>query len=326
MLLACEVSRPEGAYLPRVERVDAGADSDEDIYEDLPPAADDDGDDVNDSGGGDDEPDDERDDAGAARDDGGDEPAPDAEANQPGVSALLGDYWMRADVSTTATISALTMRITTTTDTEVYSLVRVYTSSGKLKFADFQCALRISQSCRNCTSISTELYDPAKSGRAFLPAVRDLTVEESGAFRTTMVPYALGWKGDFGTSPSATLPTRESDPLVYNPDGGGAGVDITVRLKPNAIVPEQTCNLRVVQKIAVSYSGMLVDGSLREGAMKDEGSAQNVISPACNGGGTSDAPTSSPATIRLIPAKAPIDPQARPWACPSLSDFRAAFD
>jgi hypothetical protein len=240
---------------------------------------------------------------------------------------LVGDYWMRSDVSTTTTISALAMRIETTTDTEVYSLVRVYSSSGKLKFADYQCALRIMQSCRNCSSISTQLYDPAKSGRAFLPAVRDLTVEEGGAFRTTMVPYALGWRGDFGTDPNATLPTRATDPLVYDPDGGdGPGVDITVKLKPNAIVPEQTCKLRVVQKIAVSYSGTLIDGKLSEGAMKDQGSAQNVISPACSGGGSNDTPSSGPATVRIVPARTPIDADARPWPCPSLSEFRSAFE
>lgn len=256
--------------------------------------------------------------------DAGEEPDPGGPDDVP-ADELVGDYWMRADVDTDSSVSALGLTIRTNTKSQVYSLVRVDEQDGKLTFQDFQCTLRVTQSCSaGCSSVSTTLLDPVKSGRAFMPAVRALTVGADGSWSASRVPYALGWKGDFASNPAVRLPTADSDPLVYDPDGGrGKGVDITVRLKPN-ILPERVCEFRVVQKIDVTYSGKLESGALRSGTMADRGSTQNVLETTCPDSEPSSSEDST-APVRLIAAPKPIDVATLPWPCPTLSEFDAAF-
>lgn len=344
-LLACALDRPEGAYVPKVRApaADAGkramADSDEDIYGEMngkPQDAPSDSGDDNDRSG-DAAPAAGRDAAVAPgkRDaaqptepepdpDLDPEPDPDAPDAVPAEN-VAGDYWMRADVDADSSVSALGLTLRTNTKSQVYSLVRVDQQDGKRTFRDFQCTLRITQSCSaGCTSLSTTLLDPVKSARAFVPAVRDLTVAADGSWSASRVPYAVGWKGDFASDPALRLPTSDSDPLVYDPDGGrGKGIDLTVRLKPS-IIPERVCEFRVVQKIDVSYAGKLEGGALRSGTMADRGSTQNVLETTCPDSEPSSSEGST-APVRLIVAPRPIETAALPWPCPSLSEFEAAF-
>lgn len=317
-LFGCEVDRPVGAYTPREHNVvvDASADSDEDIYGDAAtlPSFDDDDEADDDDQGDDVTP--ERD-AGPGAADGGMRPT------EPPDNPLVGDYWMRADVSSTTTATSGATSIETKTDTRVYSLVRVDYQGERLKFADFQCALRIDQQClRGCTTVSTMLADPARSGRAFVPSFRDLTVTDD-RWSASRVPYALGWRGDFNRDPNLKLPATDSDPLVIDPDGGEDGINISITIKV-PVLPARTCNLRVAQKIDVSYAGMLTSGKLETGMMTEMGSDQVVFANSC-GGDTGGDDETSMAPVRVIPARKPIDLKANPWPCPSLSEFESAF-
>jgi hypothetical protein len=326
---ACAVDRPEGAYSPqKIIANDAStpkrdAQSDEEIYDDVnqPDDDDEDDDDPTPAPGRDAAQLPAKPDAGKGE--AGEPPPPTQQPKSP----LVGDYWMRAAVESNTSVTAASLTVETNTKTQIYSLVRVDERDEALTFQDFQCTITFSQTCiRGCTSVSTKLLDPARSGRAFVPPLRALSVDEGGMWSASAVPYALGWRGDFNKTPDAKVPSSASDPLVFDPDQGKfAGLDITVRLKPT-IVQEQICEMGVVQKIAVSYAGKLEAGALRDGTMTDVGSTQNVLgkSPGCR----DSEPTTEPgakAPVRLIPAPKAINRAALPWPCPTVSEFESAF-
>ncbi|MET0341806.1 MAG: hypothetical protein ABW252_12450 [Polyangiales bacterium] len=288
--------RPEGSYAGRDEPakatpdedVDAVPDADDDIYEDTVPE-------------------------GAVDDD--DDPLQNGAA---AGSPLVGDYWMRADVHVKLGASQLGVTIRTTTDTRVYSLVTVRPKGDTLELRDWQCTVRALQSCQSgCSKMSTTLRDEASSSKAYLAPRRTLTVEGQH-WSVTPVAYAIGYKGDYSIDPEMTMPTSASDPLVYDPDGGGKGVDFTTSVTAGF---STSCSLRVVQKVAVQFEGDLEEGGLTTGALVDFGSDQAELSNSCSGAATEPTPGDAPNTVRLIRAPEAIDTAKVPWACPTLEAF-----
>lgn len=307
----CQLGRPDGAFVPAAADTevdpDANDEIDEDLYGDAAPLPDLDTNPRNDAGDG------GRRDGGSAQA-GGDDP--------PAESPLSGDYWMRTEVQTNDSVSQPPITIRSTSTITTYSLVRVGFQQRQLKFFDWQCALKFEHSCTSgCSTISTSFGDPAQSGRAFAAAQRDLLVE-GDTWSATRAPYALGWRGDFAVDPQAELPVSESDPLVYDPDGGGKGVDLetTVRLSSGL---SSSCSQRFVQKVDVSYAGTLDDGAFAGGSLTDHGTQQTVLSTSC---GDAQAETREVERgLQLVAAPEPIEGSLVPWPCPSLSAFEAAF-
>lgn len=303
-LTSCEIARPEGTYTTDPDaavksEADAARDTDEAIYGDArrPPA------------------------------DAGDATNPRDEASAPMASSLVGDYWMRADVHTSVSASLLGLSsLRTTTDAAVYALVAVRASGAALELRDFQCAVRIAQKCESgCSRISTTLRDAATSARAYLPPRRALSVDAEGHFAAGRGPYAIGWRGDFTGDVALPLPSDDADPLVYDPDGGGDGVDLVTTIR-TAIGLPISCSFRSVQRVDVTYEGTLEGGKLVGGTMHDMGSDERELANSCSTDDPPEVAEAAPSTVRFIPAKASIDVDARPWACPTLEEFEAAFE
>jgi hypothetical protein len=227
---------------------------------------------------------------------------------------LSGDYWLRVDFYSTADATGVEID----THTTAYSLVRIgLDDEAKLKMIDWQCAISIAQECRaGCNSATTSLS--AAGSRAYRPAIRDLTVDvDSGMWSTTSEWFAVGWKGSYAEDPNAVLPAREDDPLVYDPDGNGAGVNIDLKVDGSGLLPDVSCTLRVVQKYAQSYGGTLSARALAQGSVTDTGSDQVVLSYGnCPSGG--NARQAAPTTLRFARAAVAIDDN---WTCPSATAF-----
>jgi hypothetical protein len=231
---------------------------------------------------------------------------------------LAGDYFLRLDFYSTADSSGVQID----THTIAFSLARVgLDADGKLKMIDWQCALDIQQECRSgCNSATTRVT--AEGSRAYRPAIRDLTVDEKTLVWSTNDPwFALGWKGNSAEDPSAVLPAREDDPLVYDPDGSGAGVNINLSVDGSGLLPDVNCTLRVVQKYAQSYAGTLVSRALSQGSVNDHGSDQVVLSYGNCPSGAS-ARQAKPTTLRFARASTPIDDA---WTCPSTTTFESVL-
>jgi hypothetical protein len=258
--------------------------------------------------------------------DGGDG-APFDDTGAPSAGPLVGDYWMRADLHTTVASALLgETAVRTTSDTAVYALVAVRANGAALVLRDFQCSVRTTQKCDSgCRTITTALRDPATSARAYLPPQRSFQVEADGRFRTGRGPYAIGWKGDFSKDLELPLPVTEDDPLVYDPDGGGEGVNIVTTLRTAIGIPI-SCSFRSVQRVDVTYEGRLEAGKLVSGSMRDVASAQHELVNSCSPDEPPEVSEAAPNTVRFVPAKAPIDVDLVPWACPSLEEFEAAFE
>jgi hypothetical protein len=310
LCLACEMPRPAGAY--GLDTGDAAAmaapDPMDEIGEDEIPDLDGtDGDD---------------------KDGGSDGPEPDEDGGAPVVEdtplvklqkELSGDYWMRVDFYSTASESGVEID----THTTAYSLVRIgLDDADKLKMIDWQCYVGIDQDCAAGCSNATTSIRP-EGGRAYRPAIRTMTVNlETGAWNTTEEWFAVGWKGSYAEDPTAVLPARDDDPLIYDPDGAGAGINIDLYVDPSApLVPSVDCTIRVVQKYVQGYNGILMGRSLAQGNVTDRGSDQFVLDYGdCPSG--ADARQSAPTTMRLARATTAIDEQ---WTCPSDGIFRAAL-
>ncbi len=311
---ACDMPRPYGAYAPvppdaSFEKPDMPDEIEEGEIPDL--------------GGGD--PDDHPSKPGAdagtmmGMDAGSDvEPPPEDSPLVKLQKELSGDYFLRVDFYSTADSSGVEID----THTTAFSLVRVgLDDDGKLKMIDWQCALDIQQECRSgCNSATTRVS--AEGSRAYRPAIRDLTVDEKSLVWSTNDPwFALGWKGSYADDPNAVLPAREDDPLVYDPDGSGAGVNINLSVDGSGLLPDVSCTLRVVQKYVQSYAGTLLERKLGQGNVSDHGSDQVVLSYGnCPSG--AKARQSKPSTLRLARAAAPIDDA---WTCPSVSSFQSVL-
>ena len=240
------------------------------------------------------------------------------------VSPLVGDYWMRADIHARLRASQLGLTVSTTTDSTYYALVTVRQKDGELELRDWQCTLRVTQKCESgCRSIDTTLRDAATSGKAFMAPRRRLTVDPDGHWSVAKVAYAIGWKGDFTTTPAAVLPSSENDGLVYDPDGAGKGINLVTKVQTTAGFAS-ACDVRVLQKIAVSYEGRLEGGALTTGTLSDFGSDQVELSNSCTGA-AAEPSEAAPSTVRLISAPSPIDNTKVPWPCPTLEEFEAAL-
>ena len=312
---ACEMPRPYGAYAPVPPDASFQKPDEVDEIEDG---------EIPDLGGGD-AP---SGDPGAGPDagpgvamDGGSDMPPTPEPDSPLVKLqkeISGDYWLRVDFYSTADSSGVEID----THTVAFSLARVgLDGEGKLKMIDWQCALDIQQTCRSgCNSATTRVT--AEGSRAYRPAIRDLTLDENTLVWSTNDPwFALGWKGNSAEDPNAVLPARENDPLVYDPDGSGAGVNINLSVDGSGLLPDVNCTLRVVQKYIQSYAGTLVDRKLGQGSVNDHGSDQVVLSYGNCPSGAS-ARQSAPSTLRLAPAKVAIDDA---WTCPNASAFTSVL-
>jgi hypothetical protein len=308
LCLACEMSRPTGAY--GGETRDAGAMAEPDpidmVGEDELPDLGGDGD-----GDGD-----------------GDGPEPGEDGGPPVVEdsplvklqkELSGDYWLRVDFYSTADASGVEID----THTTAFSLVQIgLDDGGKLKMIDWQCFVGIEQSCQSgCSSANTSMRP--EGGHAYRPAIRTMTVDlDSGAWRTSEEWFAVGWKGNYAEDPTAVLPARSDDPLIYDPDGAGDGINIDLYVDPSApLVPSVDCTIRVVQKFVQGYGGTLQGRELVQGNVTDRGSDQYVLDYGdCPSG--ANARQAAPTTLRIARATTPIDDQ---WTCPSDGVFRAAL-
>lgn len=312
LLLGCEVPRPYDAFTP-----DAGSTDQDDP-----------------DGGGDVVEDDGRipiftkPDAGSSKDGGGGVhdakveagPSPGPDDPEPPDDPLVGDYWMRIESKAEATAKQASITISSETLSQTYVLVRIGYDGKVLKFADWQCASKLTQKCTSgCRSMSITYRDPIKSNQAYAPALRTLEVE-GGSWTASAVPYAVGWKGDFAER-DLPVPTSEGDSLVYDPDGGGKGINISTKVVATSGL-SAACELRVVQKILVSYAGKLADGELASGTMTDKGSQQTVLDNSC-AGAKADGKAGPPGALRFV--RKPIESDDKTWVCPSLADFEAAF-
>jgi len=290
--------RPEGAFIPDAGavRVDRDADTDESIYEGVRSE------------------DDELPSSNNIRD-----------AGDVAVSPLVGDYWMRADLHVRLKASQLGLTVSTTTDSTYYSLVTVRQKDGELELRDWQCTLRVSQACESgCRAISTTLRDAATSGKAFMAPRRSLNISRDGHWSVSPVAYAIGWKGDFTTAPAAAMPRSEGDGLVYDPDGAGKGVNFATNVETTSGF-KSTCDLRVLQKVAVTYEGDLEGGALTTGTLADFGSDQVELGNSCSGAQAEMLTTAAPSVVTFVPAPLRIDNSKVPWPCPSLSEFEDAL-
>ena len=293
--------RPEGAFLPDggEVRTERDADTADDVYRDAISE--------------DDVPLDER-------------PASNltGDAGEVAVSPLVGDYWMRADIHARVRASQLGLTVSTTTDSTYYSLITVRQKGDALELRDWQCTLRVTQRCETgCRSIATTLLDASTSGKAFMAPRRRLTVDPDGHWSVAPIAYAIGWKGDYTSTPAAALPRSEDDGLVYDPDGAGKGINLVTKVQTSSGFGS-TCEMRVLQKVAVTYEGQLEGGALKTGSLADFGSDQVELSNSCTGA-AAEPSAAAPSTVRLVPAPSPIDNAKVPWPCPSLSEFEGAL-
>lgn len=289
---ACNVTHPVGSYEPEelasLDVVDEDAAAEDPYGEDQPGPFDDlySGTDAGTGGG---------------TDAGQDPQTPE----QMLAAKLVGDYWMRTDTAT----SSSTLGITVRSDTSTYSVVKVGFSDGRLKLVDRQCFVSVSQDNNTTTTFRSE------GQPAYAPAQRVLTLDPvRNTWTTGPCAYAVGWKWDFAKQDDRSPPTSDSDPLVYDVDGGGKGLNIAV--KSGALV---SCNLRVVQKVDVVYSGTLRDQKLVDGVMTNNRSQQNILAQDC----TASSPTSrdlGTPTVKLVSRA--VDAS---FACPALAEMRAAF-
>jgi hypothetical protein len=235
---------------------------------------------------------------------------------------VSGDYYLRVDFYSTASADAAFVHVAIDTQTTAFSLVRVgLDGDGKLKMIDWQCLVSVSQNCKDGCNSATTTFS-SEGGHAYRPAVRDVTLNQKNTtFETSDEFFALGWKGNSAENPAAVLPPNESDPLVYDPDGNGNGVNVAVKVDGTGGVPDQDCVLRVLQKYVESFTGTAKGGVLGQGLVVDHGSDQVVLSyGSCNSGAS--ARQSKSTTLRFVRATKAIDDQ---WTCPTEAQFRTAL-
>jgi len=313
MAIGCSATRPRDSYEPaplqkRAES-DAAADPDDEIY-----GGRDGGDDFNLGGG-----------PGATGGSQGGDTGSELTPQQALEAKLVGDYYLRSDVYSSTQESGAMID----TDATAFSLVKIGfdAKDGALKMIDWQCEVSIAQTCpRGCSNPSTKLL--ANGGRAYLPAKRALTVDAStGAWSTGRCAYALGWKWDFASDPNGVLPTADSDPLVYDPDGMGPGINSTFSVTVPVIGAgslNRVCKFRLTQKIDVTYAGKLAANALGAGQLQDTGSDQKFLTTdGCDGKPSNS--TRKPSTVRFARAPTGKSFNGTPWPCPSLSEFQAAL-
>ena len=216
---------------------------------------------------------------------------------------LSGDYWLRVDAYNTSRGSAMTV----TTHAITFMVAKVGVVDGALKMYDRQCFIDLQQSGATTTISAAEQS-------SIYPAVRTLTVQpESGQWSSNSGPYALGWDYDFSRQPDRNPPTSDSDPLVVDPAGDGPGVNVTVRAG-------LTCSLRVVQKVALLFSGTLANEQLATGSVVDHGSVQEVLKQDALCPTDTTKLASGPDTVRFArPTVALTDK----LPCPTRSQFMA---
>lgn len=269
--------------------------------------------------------------AGSATDGGGDA-GPEEEGgpifpDEPVVT----QYWMRADMDTTMGTGAetATMRLS------AYSLVALTRSKTGYEMVDLQCQVEASNGkCAEdstfCETVSVEVHE----GQAYAPSHRTLSFDKN-RWTSSACAQAVGWTWSCTEDPEDTAPpTSEDDPLVYNPGADDPsdvlpGVDITITFAGGAV--EETlgepywCITAAAQKVDVIYSGDLVKGELAlTGVVTDNGSVQGLLNDYC---GTFETPKpQGPGTLRLIEKTFDGGSDASKWTCPSLEDFRAAFE
>jgi hypothetical protein len=207
-------------------------------------------------------------------------------------------------------------------DITAYSLVRVESGDGGLKMTDLQCQVKTVQQCENnaCTEPSSTVRDG--EGRAFAASTRTLTVGAEGKWSTSECAAALGWKWNCGVDAERDLPNSASDPLIYDPAGGGDGVNVTVHVKAPGGIPYD-CSTHLVQRVNVLYSGALESGKFATtGVAQDNGSEQFALDDGC---GVPPRPVPVGAgTLRIIPAPKAIT-GGDTWDCPSMTEFEAAL-
>jgi hypothetical protein len=295
---ACDVQRPAGSYSPlgapdaQVHRVEPPEELDND---ELPAL----------SAGGD---------GGTSEQEDGGEVEAELQSLRHRIS---GDYWLRMDLYTSAESNGITVNSHTTS----FSLARVgVDEADAFKMIDWQCLVSTEQTCEEpCLSAAARIA--TGEGRAYRPAVRTLRVDpETGKWSASLVPFALGWKGNFVDEPDALLPEDERDERVYDIAGDGEGVNVDVKIVTGASTTE--CDARVVQKLSFAYSGFLEEAQFTRGEVTEKGSEQVVLGGSCppNVRGQKTLPY----TLRMVrvPEQHSIDEQ---WTCPSESEFRAVL-
>lgn len=236
--------------------------------------------------------------------------------NTPVGSTLEGQYWMRSDLDVNITQEGVTLPAAIT----AYSVVEITKDGAQYKFVDWQCEVTSVQTCPSpliCTSASSSTTE----GKAFVPTQRTLTVSNS-SWSTSDCAAAVGWKWDCAKDGPTAVPTTETDPLVYNPGGGGVGVDLKADLV--TVIGSGTCTAQVVQKVDVRYSGQLTGGVLQtSGVTTDNGSQQNVIGGDC--GDVPNPVAQGPGTLRFAKRNIPGGSDPASWTCPSLAEFQSAL-
>lgn len=248
-----------------------------------------------------------------------------------GNDSAVGEYWMRSDVTVNLTQAVGANTAVIRSDITAYSLVKVESVNGQLQMKDWQCEVTTAQECEQyCTSASSEARDGET--KAYAPSARALTVNADGSWSASKCAAAVGWQWDCAADAARALPTSDSDPAVYDPTGGGKGVNLTATVSaPNPLGlgndVTASCTARLVQRVDLLYSGTLAGGKLATGVAKDDGSEQLALNPdpvtdssSC---GMPPAPVPVGAgTLRAIAAPSPIGDA---WTCPTLEQFQAAL-
>jgi hypothetical protein len=235
---------------------------------------------------------------------------------------LTGDYWMRTDMAArimsdpVPLIGAASIR----SDVTAYSLVRVVRDGDGYQMIDWQCHVSTAQACE---SVCTAAQSVARDGetKAYAPSTRTLTVQ-GDSWSASACAAATGWQYNCATDGDVPLPQSEDDPLVYDPAGGGKGVNVTATVTAPILGPV-TCEARLVQRVDLVYEGSLANGQLATtGVATDNGSDQRALNDACG-----DVPVPvpvGPGTLRIVPAPRPIS-GGDSWECPSLAEFEQAL-
>jgi len=303
-LLACQVERPPGAFVP-TKRVQL--DGDPTLFDD-----------------------------GGASGGGGNPPPPNGGANDgdggtvPSDSPLAkvqGYYWVRTDIEFTVKESQFSTTVEVFNRASHMALTRLTADVDVLRAVERTCHVFYQHQCqRNCDTFTTNVAtDAAQLYRAIDPNRVYTLTNSNKMFVTDAVPLPLGWSGDPNKMPSSI-----TDPTVWdvNRDGARDGLYVNVRvtgLPAFGGSSDLDCYFNTVERFTSAFSGELNNGSLDgvTGTLNTTGSDAKRLQTG--GDSTCSSSVTSPPASRSIVRFKKVEVSGNPdpfWTCPSLADFK----
>lgn len=307
LLAACQVERPEGAYVP-TKRV--RLDGDPSLFDDAG---------AGNGGGGDNPP--------PPTTGGGNDPDGGTVPSDSPLAKVQGYYWVRTDIEFTVSESQFSTTVEVFNRASHMALTRLTADGDVLRAIERTCHVFYQHECqRNCDTFTTNVAtDAASLYRAIDPARVYTLTNSNKMFVTDAVALPLGWTGD-----ANKMPTSIADATVWDVNRDGAKDGLYVNVKVTGLPAfggssDLDCYFNTVERFTSAYSGELKNGSLDGVTATLNTTGSDARRLQTGGDSTCSSSVTSPPASRSIVRFKKVEVGANPdefWSCPSLADFK----